>query len=272
MLRAKPAQITAMMVVRNANFMGYPWLEAILSVLPHVDEFLLQEGYSDKDDTLEWMYELVKANQKFRLFRYEWPEGLESGFAIGAATNNLLVKARGDWAWNIQADELWHPHAAQAMAEFLRSGNSTKYDSVSLNFLHLENNCQVVQEGAGYQRAVRIVRTGYGIAAFRDAWTFDPVSSTAAVDMEKPLVHCNYCFWDNVPQKKREQASRLYKDLDHYQIAAEEAEKASVGQIPEEFMETDSPFADRLPDHFLPLLGKLKYEPRMEIVNKMRGV
>lgn len=256
--------IIGLTVLKNATKMGYPWVESILSVIDKVDHFHIGEGYSD-DGTLDIVKRLAqKYAGKISVSRFEWPQ-MDTGFAIGAATNDALryVRHLGGKILYVQADELWHP---ESVSEMLRL-SVEDYDSYNIPFLHLEHNCQVIQEGSGYQFAIRMVSNEEHIISHRDAWTFEGVNKTLTVmSLPHKLVHCNYCFWENVPIKKRVQADELYTDLAHYGAAADRAEGQYDAGMPELFAKTDSPFEHHLSPVFVPMLGQPKYFVREELL------
>lgn len=256
-------KIVGMTVLRNATKMGYPWVESILSVLPICEVFHVGEGFSD-DDTWEVLQRLQAKHPKIELSRYAWPL-MDTGFAIGAATNAALLHVRHHLGkiLYVQADELWHP---DNLAELQRLVNED-YDAYSFPYLHLEHNCQIVQEGAGYQWAIRMVANRPEIVAHRDAWTFEGYSKSLEVhSLAHPLVHCNYFLWDDVPTKKRVQADEFYRDLPYYKVAAERAEELHDDEMPEMFKQTESPFAEHLTPLILPMIGKRKYYVREELL------
>lgn len=253
-------------VLKNATLMGYPWVESLLSVLPVCEHFHISEGYSE-DDTWEVLQRLQeKYGDKISLSRYEWPV-METGFAIGSATNYGLSQIRhlGGKVLYVQADELWHPDSVEEMVRMAQE----PYDAYFVPFLHLEHNCQEIQRGAGYQWAVRMVANDENITSHRDAWTFEGYEKSLTVySLPHPLVHCNYCFWDNVPIKKRRQADDLYADLGHYGAAADRAEEEyeDAEGVPEKFTRTDSPFEEHLSPIFVPMLGQRRYFVREELL------
>jgi glycosyltransferase involved in cell wall biosynthesis len=259
--------LVGLTVLRNGTMMGYPWVESILSVMDYVDHFHVGEGHST-DGTLDVLERLKdKYGDRFSVSRFEWPQ-MDTGFAIGAATNDALryVRHLGGKILYVQADELWHPDSAAEM----RLLAEEDYDAYVVPFLHLEYNCQIVQEGAGYERAVRMVDNDPDIVAHRDAWTFEGYKKPLAVhSLPHPLVHCNYCFWHNIPVKKRTQADELYRDLPHYAAAASQAEvfhSSGRLQLPEMFLEKTSPFEEHLPPVFLSMIGETRYYVREELL------
>jgi len=255
-------------VVKNATKMGYPWVESILSVIDYVDHFHIGYGHSEDNtwEVIETMMHSDRFGPKISVSTFEWPT-MDTGFAIGAATNDALAHIRkfGGKVLYVQADELWHPESVEEMVRL--SGED--YDAYSVPYLHLEHNLQIVQEGAGYQRAIRMVANRPEIVAHRDAWTFEGYSKLLDIhSLPHPLVHCNYFLWDNVPVKKWVQATELYQDLGHYKMAAELAfgEWKKHDVPPEMFLERTSPFAEHLPECILPMLGKRRYYVREGLI------
>lgn len=258
-------KLAAFSVLRNGIDLGYVFLEAYRLVLPFVDTLYIQDGYSE-DETYPWL-ERFKAGfpSQVHLTRYRWPQQ-STGFAIGTATNRCLDWARSSGATHllyVQADEIWHPNSLAYLINRLEA--DPYVDGVNFPFLHLQNNLQETQPGAGYTHAIRLVRNEPYIRSHRDAWTFEGCRNVATYELPKPIVHNNRSFWDNIPRKLRNHADLLYADLGHYKASADEAESAHRGGIPEMFLRTRSPYEVYLPDLVLPLLGKLHYEPRLEL-------
>ena len=262
--------IIGLTVLKNATKMGYPWVESILSVMDYVDHFHVGEGFSE-DNTYDVLMRLKEGyGPKLGISRYEWPV-METGFAIGDATNNALsyVRHMGGKILYVQGDELWHPESLKEMVGLAVED----YDAYRVPFLHLEHNCQEVQPGAGYKRAIRMVSNKPEIVSHRDAWTFEGFSRVLDVmSLPHPLVHCNYCFWHNIPVKKQVQAEELYADLKHYTVSAESAlELHESDSVPTKFTERVSPFEDHLTPIFLPMVGELRYFVREELLDAPSG-
>ena len=259
-------RIVGLTVLKNATDMGYPWVESLLAVEPICDYIHIAEGYSH-DDTWDVIQRLKrKFPGKISTSRFHWPK-MDTGFSIGAATNDALLYVRnlGGKILYVQADELWHhdnlPELQKLAAE--------DYDAYSFPYLHLEHNCQEIQQGAGYHFAVRMVANRDEIIAHRDAWTFEGYQKQLQVmSLPHPIVHCNYCFWDNKVVKKEVQAVEFYEDLGNYKVAAERArqEYESNPEPPAEYLNTESPFAAHLPPIFLPMVGQRKYYVREELL------
>jgi len=104
--------LSGFMVVRNVASQGYPFIEAILSALPICDEFLVSDGYST-DETWRALEILRDRNPgKVKLFRDDWPGGLNRGTALARATNALRPRCSGRHLFNLQANEILHEGSA----------------------------------------------------------------------------------------------------------------------------------------------------------------
>jgi hypothetical protein len=101
-----PMTISGVTVIRNARLMGYPVVQAIRSILPIVDEYVVGVGRSD-DDT-RGIIESI-GDPKLRIFDSDWDRSVQRGGQILAdKTNEALARCTGDWCFYLQADEVVH--------------------------------------------------------------------------------------------------------------------------------------------------------------------
>ena len=81
-------------------------MESIRSVLPVVDEFIVNVGRCD-DGTLELIRSI--GDPKIKIVESVWDETLrKDGLIYAQQTNIALSHCTGDWAFYIQADEVIH--------------------------------------------------------------------------------------------------------------------------------------------------------------------
>ena len=66
-------KVSAFTFIKNGQILGYPFVQSIKSILPIVDEFIVNVGDSE-DETLE-MIESINDN-KIRVIRSKWSEKL----------------------------------------------------------------------------------------------------------------------------------------------------------------------------------------------------
>jgi hypothetical protein len=92
--------------VRDAVRLDYPVVESIRSILPIVDEFIVNVG-ADEDGTLKLIQSL--GEPKIKIVRSQWnPHLTTGGFIYAQQTNIALFNCTGIWAFYLQADEVVH--------------------------------------------------------------------------------------------------------------------------------------------------------------------
>jgi len=99
-------KISGFTFVRNAIRLDYPVVESIRSILPLVDEFVVNVGESD-DGTLDLVRRM--GDPKVRIVESRWNPNLSSGgYVLAQQTNVALFDCTGAWAIYLQADEAVH--------------------------------------------------------------------------------------------------------------------------------------------------------------------
>jgi hypothetical protein len=103
-------KVTGFTFIRNAVKFDYPVVEAIKSILPLCNDFVIAVGKSD-DKTLELVQNVDK--QKIRIIESIWDDSLEmkkGGKVFALETDKAFhgVPDDSDWAFYIQGDEVIH--------------------------------------------------------------------------------------------------------------------------------------------------------------------
>ncbi len=173
-------KITGFSFIRNAIKYDYPIREALLSVLPLVDELVVAVGKSD-DETMGLVAGLDK--NKIRIIETEWDDNLrEGGRVLALETQKAYDSIRGgDWAIYIQGDEVLHESDYPAIRSALeRYAGDPQVDGLLFNYRHFYGSYDYT--GASrrwYRREVRIVRPPHfvlnpqlKIYSYRDAQGF----------------------------------------------------------------------------------------------------
>lgn len=92
--------------VRNAVKLDYPVVESISSILPIVDEFIVNVGPSE-DETLDLIRSI--GDPKIKIIQSQWNPHLTTGAYIYAQQTNIaLFNCTGKWAFYLQTDEVVH--------------------------------------------------------------------------------------------------------------------------------------------------------------------
>jgi hypothetical protein len=101
-------KISGFTMVRNATKLYYPIREAIESILPICDEFVVALGNCDPDDATE--QEILRiGSDKVRILRTTWDLERFPRGAVHAQQTDLAMQAcTGDWLFYLQSDEVVH--------------------------------------------------------------------------------------------------------------------------------------------------------------------
>ncbi len=163
-------KVSGFTFIRNAVQYDYPVVEAITSVLPIVDEFIVNVGKSD-DGTLA----LIQAidTQKIKIVETEWDDSLRTdGKIFGIQQDIALSHCTGDWAILVQGDEVVHeddyPEIRNAMARYLDDQNVL---GLVLKMMHFKGDYWSLDPWM-YRKATRIVRNHCGVRSAPDGCDF----------------------------------------------------------------------------------------------------
>ena len=160
--------------IRNAQKFDYPIVEAITSILPICDEFVVAIGNSD-DSTVLLIQNIN--SPKIKIIHTKWDESLREGGAVLALETNKAKEAISkdvDWCFYVQGDEAVHekylPAITDAMKQHLANekveGLLFKYE----HFFGAYNYCGNAPNW--YRREIRIVRNNPTILSYKDAQGF----------------------------------------------------------------------------------------------------
>lgn len=167
-------KVTGFTIVRNAIKYDYPVAEAIRSVLPICDRFVVAVGQSD-DGTRE-LIELI-APEKIHIVDTLWNDSLrEGGRVLADETNKALaaIDPDTDWAFYIQADEVLHEQYHQVVRQAMQQHLANKrVDGLLFNYLHFFGSYDYVGASTQwYRREIRVVRPAAQVYSYKDAQGF----------------------------------------------------------------------------------------------------
>ena len=167
-------KVSGFTFIRNALKYDYPIVEAILSILPICDEFIIAVGNSD-DDTLALIQKID--SQKIKIIQTVWDDTLRANGEVLAIETNKAFKAispDSDWAFYIQGDEIVHE-------KYLNSIQLTmqKYvldyevDGLLFDYKHFYGSYDFIgSSNSWYKKEIRIIRNNKQIYSFKDAQGF----------------------------------------------------------------------------------------------------
>lgn len=165
-------RISGFSFARNAVKLYYPVKEAILSVLPIVDEFVMLVAGGDPDDTTRDAVMSIQ-DPRIEIVDGVWDESLGAR-AYSQLTNEALDRCTGDWCLYVQADEVVHEEDLPVIrARCSQLHHDGRVAGLLFDYLHFFGDYQHYQTGHGwYRREIRAVKNGLGIRSVRDAQSF----------------------------------------------------------------------------------------------------
>ena len=198
-------------IIRNAQRFDYPIVEAIRSVLPVVDEFVVLVGNSD-DDTRKVIESI--GSSKIRIYDSVWDDSLRKGGQVLAVETDKAMDLIGpgfDWAFYIQADEVIHEKYHPAILEAMnRWKNDAQVEGLLFDYVHFYGDYNYIGDSRKWYRAeIRIVRPNIGIHSWKDAQGFRKENRKLNVrKIEASVFHYG---WVKPPEKQQAKQQYFHK-------------------------------------------------------------
>jgi glycosyltransferase involved in cell wall biosynthesis len=199
--------------VRNAIKFDYPIVEAITSVLPLCDEFVVVVGNSD-DDTLALINSIP--SDKIRIVHSVWDDDLRDGCSVLAVETNkglAAISPDADWVFYIQGDEVLHekyiPVVREAMKAYL--DNREMVEGLLFHYLHFYGSYDYIGNSRKwYRREVRVIRNTGKLVSYKDAQGFRRKDGTKP--MVKLIDACIYHYgWVKPVETMRSKIGYLHR-------------------------------------------------------------
>lgn len=167
-------KISGFTFIKNALIYDYPIVEAIKSILPICDEFIVAVGKSD-DETLKLINQIDP--DKIKIIETNWDESLRlGGRVLAAETDKALsnISKDSDWGFYIQGDEVVHEKYLDTIyAAMLKYKDEDKIDGLLFKYLHFYGSYSYVGASSNwYQNEIRVVKNDKSIYSFKDAQGF----------------------------------------------------------------------------------------------------
>ena len=167
-------KVTGFTFIRNAVKFDYPIIEAITSILPICNEFIVAVGNSE-DETQQLIEQI--ASPKIRIINTVWNDELREGGNVLAEETNKAYDAISDdtdWAFYIQGDEVIHeqylPDIQRSMEQWI---DHKEVEGLVFNYLHFYGSYDFIGDSRRwYRKEVRIIRNDKRIRSYRDAQGF----------------------------------------------------------------------------------------------------
>lgn len=197
-------QVSGFSFVRNGIKLGYPVTEAIRSILPICDEFIIAVGKSE-DDTLEQIKAI--GDSKIRIIETEWDKNMFVRGQINSFQTNIALKeCIGDWCFYIQADEVMHekflPLIEAEMKKFLHDDG---VQGLLFDYLHFWGSYDYYQDSRRwYRHEIRIIKNNLGIESWESAQGFRRIGrKVRVVKIDADIYHYGWVRPPKVMKEKQ---------------------------------------------------------------------
>ncbi|MCB9426758.1 MAG: glycosyltransferase family 2 protein [Flavobacteriales bacterium] len=164
-------KIAGFTFIRNAIKNDYPIVEAINSILPICDEFVIAHGNSN-DETLELLQKID--SDKIRIIETTWDDTLKEGGRVFAEETNKAFKEISkdmDWAFYIQGDECIHEKYLDTIKKEMQlTLNNPDIEGLLFDYKHFYGSYDYdAHSRRCYGRKIRIVKNLSTIKSYKDA-------------------------------------------------------------------------------------------------------
>ena len=207
-------KVTGFTFIRNAEKYDYPVVEAISSILPVCDDFVVAVGASE-DNTRELIAGIDP--EKIRIVDTVWDENLKSGGRVLAVETDKAFQAipdDADWAFYIQGDEVVHEkYLPVILKEMQKWKDDPQVDGLLFHYLHFYGSYDYV--GASprwYPHEIRVIKNNKRIYAYRDAQGFRKNNNEKlkVKAIEATVYHYGWVREPKAMQRKQTDFPKLY--------------------------------------------------------------
>jgi hypothetical protein len=213
-------KVSGFTIARNAVKFDYPVVEAITSILPLCDEFIVNVGQCD-DGTLE-LIQSIKS-PKIKIVRSVWDDSLrEGGKLLAIETNKAFDAVASDstWAFYIQADEVLHEKYLNVVKKGMEEHKyNARVEGLLFHYTHFYGSYDYVGNSRRwYRNEVRVIRNDKQIRSYRDAMGFRKNYKKLKV---KPIDAWIYHYGWVKPPKAQQEKQKSFHKMWHDDKAAE---------------------------------------------------
>ncbi|MCC5943289.1 MAG: glycosyltransferase family 2 protein [Bernardetiaceae bacterium] len=210
-------KVTGFSFIRNGVRLDYPFVEAVKSVLPLCDDFILAVGHSD-DNTLEIA---SKIDTKIKIIQTVWDDSLKKGGRVLALETDKAFQAicsDTDWCVYIQGDEVLHEKDIPIIKKEMQNClTKTQIEGLLLNYLHFYGSYDYVGESTNwYRKEIRVVRNNKSIFSFRDAQGFRiaPNRKLNVRHINATMYHYGWVRHPKAMKTKKDVIDSMYKETE----------------------------------------------------------
>ncbi len=211
-------KVTGFTIIRNAVKYDYPAVEAINSVLPLCDNFIVAVGNSD-DDTLNLIKNIN--SEKIEIIETVWDDTLREGGQVLAVETNKAFRSipdDTDWCFYIQADEVLHEKYFDVIKQAMQKYKDNKnVDGLLFKYLHFYGSYDYVGTSSNwYRNEIRIIKNNKKIYSYKDAQGFrkENNSKLNVKPIDAYMYHYGWVKTPEAMQRKQENFHKLWHSDD----------------------------------------------------------
>lgn len=228
-------KVTGFTIIRNAITYDYPVVEAITSVLPICDAFVVAVGNST-DETLA----LIKGidSPKIKIIETVWDDSLRQGGHVLALETNKALDAIGpdtDWCFYIQSDECVHEKYLPVIKEAMQKyRDNEQVDGLLFNYVHFYATYHYVGNSRRwYRKEIRIIKNNKRIRSYKDAQGFRKTDHTKLRVKQIPaeIYHYGWVKPPKAQQAKQKNFHKMWHDDAWMKKNIAEAEEFDYSEI-----------------------------------------
>jgi hypothetical protein len=203
--------------IRNAVKYDYPIVEAIQSVLPLCDIFVVALGNSE--DETEKLIRSIPSD-KIRIITTVWDDSLREGGKVLAEETNKAFDAIGaeyDWCFYIQGDEVMHEKFLPIVkSEMQKYAKDNAVEGLLFGYKHFYGSYEYIGVSRKwYRKEIRIIKNNKSIRSYKDAQGFRKEGQKLKVkEILAEIYHYGWVRNPKAQQLKQETFHKLWHDDD----------------------------------------------------------
>jgi hypothetical protein len=208
-------KISGFSFIKNGVKFDYPIVEAITSILPICDEFVIAVGKSE-DDTLGLIRSIN--SPKIRIIETVWNEALREGGAVLADETNKAMDAIAkdtDWCFYIQGDEVFHEKDLETIRQgMLQWKDNKRVEGIVFNHINFYGSYDYVADARHWQKKeVRVIRLDPAIRSYKDAMSFRKNGTKLKCKyINATIYHYGWVKDPRIQMEKRKSFEKLWHD------------------------------------------------------------